>query len=174
MFGRCCLSRPPVSRHVVGVGANWRAPCSIHIGPSCITCVDRGRNGARSMAGSAGRCRNETVNRPYGRRGLEERIFNRFAAFHDFWRHGPAPAHSFDTNDRAGHRLPTRAGSPHRLACCCRQNRETSRLECRWKLAIWRDRYGRMSSAKARSSVAADAIPFNVASARMAPAARRT
>jgi hypothetical protein len=62
-------------------------------------------------------------------------MFNRFAAFHDFRRHGPAPALSLSNNNRAGHRQPARAGSPQRLACCWRQNRETSRLECRWKLA---------------------------------------
>jgi len=62
-------------------------------------------------------------------------MFNSFAAFHDFQRHGPAPALSLSKNNRAGHRLPVRAGSPQRLACCWRQNGETSRLQCHWKHA---------------------------------------
>jgi hypothetical protein len=62
-------------------------------------------------------------------------MFDRFAVFHDFRRLGPAPAHSLGTHNRAGHRLPARGRAPQRLACCWQQNRETSRLECRWKLA---------------------------------------
>jgi hypothetical protein len=55
------LSRPTVSMRVVGAGEDSRAPCSTHIGPSCITCVDRVRNGEKSMAKSSERRRNETV-----------------------------------------------------------------------------------------------------------------
>ena len=41
---------------------------------------------------------------------------------------------TFSMNNRAGHRLAC-AGSPERLACCWRQNGETSRLQCHWKHA---------------------------------------
>jgi hypothetical protein len=62
-------------------------------------------------------------------------MFNSFAAFHDFRPHGPPPTHSLTNMIAAATRLPARAGSPQRLGCCWRQNRDTSRLECHWKLA---------------------------------------
>ncbi len=62
-------------------------------------------------------------------------MFNSFAPFHDFQRHDSAPALSPSNNHRAGRRLPVRSGSPRRLVCCWRQDKETGRLECHWKLA---------------------------------------
>jgi hypothetical protein len=62
-------------------------------------------------------------------------MFNSFAAFHDFRRHGPAPAPPLSNDSRADLSLPARTGSPQGLTCYWRQNTETSRLECRWKFA---------------------------------------
>ncbi len=62
-------------------------------------------------------------------------MFDGFARFRDFRRHGPALSLNNNNSGNSGaRRLPTRAGSPQRLACCGRQNRETNRLECHRKL----------------------------------------